>query len=206
VSRSATSVLANLTLLGASSILGIGTALAGSPVGAAPAANDRQIMLYVNQPLWSRGLALRMFGLRIDKVRSLDSVSVQRNTLIDLQLRAHSDFRVEFGRRVTWNIRRGEFGTEATWGHSLISITDSRLADPLKQPTWDPGSYRMNPLAADPSPLQQAVGGGHALEAEFIHPHWSLTRNWGSGESYAPQRSATKMKIVSFGSVRCCVR
>jgi hypothetical protein len=204
VSRYAISLLANLTLLSAASMVTVGTAFAGNPVGAAPAANDRQIMLYVNQPLWSRGVSVRMFGLRIDRLRSVDSVSVQRTTLIDLQLRAHSDFRVEFGRRVTWNIRRGEFGSEVTSGHPQMSIRNFRLADPLTRPNWDLASYRMNPLAADPIPLQQTMGGGHALEAEFIHPHWSLTQSWRSRDSYAPPQSTAKMKIVSFGSVRCC--
>jgi hypothetical protein len=206
VSRYAISLLANLTLLGPASMATLDTAFAGSPVGVAPAANDRQIMLYVNQPLWSRGVSLRMFGLRIDKLRPLDSVSIQRTTLIDLQLRAHSDFRVEFGRRVTWNIRRGEFGPEATSGNFQMSVKNSRLADPLTPPIPGLASYRMNPLAADPIPVQQAMGGRHALEAELIHPHWSLTQSWGSRASDAPPQSATKMKIVSFGSVRCCAR
>jgi hypothetical protein len=73
------------------------------------------LMFYVSQPLWSPG-ASRIYGLRLDQIsvqRSLQastfSAIAPPRSLIDLQFRRNADIRVEFGRRVTFDMRRKEF-------------------------------------------------------------------------------------------------
>jgi hypothetical protein len=190
VSRDAATVLLNMMLLAVALIMAIGTASAG---GAAPAVNDREIMLYVNQPLWSRAGALRMYGFRMDRLRAIDSTSIQRTTLIDFQLRAHSDFRVEVGRRVTWNIGRSEFGPQAGSSYLPMPLRDLKLAEPPGQPPADPTSFRTN---------RAALGLGHAIEDGFIHSHSPLTASWSGCDSCALQQPTIQLKILSFGSVR----
>lgn len=206
MSRHATSLLVSLILLEAASITAIGTVCAGDPVGAAPAVRGPQIMLYVSQPLWSRGVSLRMYGLRMDRLRSVDSIAIQRTPLIDLQLQAHSDVRVEFGRRVTWDIRRGEFGPHSNSVYFQLPIKNSSLGDPLARPLGDPARFRTSPLAADIVPRQQPLGDRHPFEDAFIHSRWPLTESWGAREFYAPRQSTPKGKILSFDSQRCCAR
>jgi hypothetical protein len=137
--------LVSLILLGGASMLSIRSACAGNGVSVAPASHSPQIMLYVSQPLWSRGdSSLRLYGLSIGKPQTPPTTPqqaaiapFQRSALIDLQISAHSDARLEFGRRLIWNITRGTFGPQ---------IKGIRLSDTVRQQPWNPGTSRMSAL------------------------------------------------------------
>jgi hypothetical protein len=89
---------------------------AADAVSAVPGAHGPQLMLYIKQPLGAGG-APRVYGLRIERLATPPTlptpaaiVSTGRREIVDLQIRHYSDVRVEFGRRVTWNVGRQEFG------------------------------------------------------------------------------------------------
>jgi hypothetical protein len=104
------------------SLLGcFASAFAGEPVGAVSPAHGPVLMLYVSQPIGGRG-AMPVFGLRLDQSSALAgkefsssiASSSPRRSLIDVQLsnvrlRHPADLRVDFGRRLTWDVRRQEF-------------------------------------------------------------------------------------------------
>lgn len=80
-----------------------------------PDAHGPQMMLYIRQPLGAG--ATRIYGLRLDRMASTPAlatsgpvVTAGARSIVDLQFRHASDVRVEFGRRVTWNLGRREFG------------------------------------------------------------------------------------------------
>ena len=92
-----------------------------------PAAHGPLMMLYLRQPLGTRG-ATRIWGLRLEQAAAaptqlavltgsmpgaLPAAMPNQRDLVDLQFRRSSDIRLEFGRRVTWNIGRREFGLTA---------------------------------------------------------------------------------------------
>jgi hypothetical protein len=94
------------------------------------------MMLYVRQPLGTRG-ATRVYGLRLDQqggtrpqagamVGTVTSAMPAQRSIVDLQVRRPSDIRVEFGRHVTWNVARREFG-----------LTSSQPTMALRMPTQE---------------------------------------------------------------------
>ena len=154
--RNTASWLVSLILLGGASMLSIRSACAGNAVSVAPASRSPQIMLYVSQPLWSRGdSSLRLYGLCIGKLltppttpRQTAIAPFQRSDLIDLQILAHSDVRLEFGRRLIWNITRGTFGPQSSRSVPAIGvqIKGIRLSDRVRQQPWNPGTSRMSAI------------------------------------------------------------
>ena len=89
---------------------------AAGPVGAVAPPHGSIFMIYITQPLGSRG-ASRVYGLRFSQLvqpNLLSSApmlyaSSPRRSLVDLQIRHQADVRIEFGQRLTWDVRRGEF-------------------------------------------------------------------------------------------------
>ena len=89
---------------------------AAGPVGAVAPPHGPIFMIYITQPLGSRG-ASRVYGLRLSELAQptlLSSApmlyaSSPRRSLVDLQIRHQADVRIEFGQRLTWDVRRGEF-------------------------------------------------------------------------------------------------
>jgi hypothetical protein len=114
---------------------------AANAVNAVPAAHGPQMMLYIKQPLGARG-ATRVYGLRLEQQAAsstpiaampgaLAGELAHQREIVDLQIRHYTDVRVEFGRRVTWNIGRHEFGSSGN----------------------QPGMTIRLPMAAPPTPL-----------------------------------------------------
>ena len=174
----------SLMLLGATSSAPVGVAWPAD-VGPAPAVHGPQLMLYFSQPLWSRGVSVRMYGLKIDRLRTLRfspqspaSDYTQRTALIDLQLRAQLDVRVEFGRHVTWNLRPGEFGPSPGTIGFQMPTRKSELAAVLSRPPWVPERFGMNAAAAYPT-QRQAADAGRPIVREFILPSWPVADTWG---------------------------
>ena len=89
---------------------------AGEPMTAMAPAHGPMLMFYFRQPLWSSGSS-RVYGLRLEQTAIQPFVQSgtfstirQPRSLVDLQVRHNADFRVEFGQRVTWDMRRRDFG------------------------------------------------------------------------------------------------
>ena len=101
-----------------------------------PAAHGPLMMLYLKQPLGARG-ATRIWGLRLEQAAasptqpaalmgampgtSTSAIPNQRE-IVDLQIRRSADVRLEFGRRVTWNIGRREFGLTANQPNMALRL------------------------------------------------------------------------------------
>jgi hypothetical protein len=101
-----------------------------------PAAHGPLMMIYLKQPLGARG-ATRIWGLRLEQAAptptqsavlmgampgaSTSAIPNQRD-IVDLQIRRNSDVRIEFGRRVTWNIGRREFGLTANQPNMALRL------------------------------------------------------------------------------------
>jgi hypothetical protein len=101
-----------------------------------PAAHGPLMMLYLRQPLGARG-ATRIWGLRLEQAATaptqaaaltgsmpgaLPAAMPSQRALVDLQIRRSSDVRLEFGRRVTWNIARREFGLTANQPNMALRL------------------------------------------------------------------------------------
>ncbi|HEX4377507.1 MAG TPA: hypothetical protein VHZ99_10200 [Steroidobacteraceae bacterium] len=106
---------------------GCASIIAGEPGGAVPSAHGPMLMLYISRPIGGRG-STPIYGLRLDQSSGLagnefaplamQSTS-RRRPLIDVQLsnvqlQRPADLRVEFGRRLTWDVRRREFSLPST--------------------------------------------------------------------------------------------
>jgi hypothetical protein len=177
--RNTASWLVSLILLGGASMLSIRSACAGNVVSVAPASHSPQIMLYVSQPLWSRGdSSLRLYGLCIGKLvtppttpQQAAMASFQRSDLIDLQILAHSDVRLELGRRLIWNITRGTFGPSVP--AIGVQIKGIRLSDTVRQQPWNPGTSRMSALVGNPIRRRQVDGESPAVVNTGISSHWT---------------------------------
>lgn len=98
----------------------------------APTAHGPLVMLYIRQPLGAHG-ASRVYGLRLEHQASVPTQPAAlpgtmagtlpgQREIVDLQIRHYSDVRVEFGRRVTWNIGRHEFGLSANQPSMAIRL------------------------------------------------------------------------------------
>jgi hypothetical protein len=88
---------------------------AADQLGMVPTEHGPRLMLYIRQPLGAR--TAPVYGLRLDQMDTAPAlpsagsvVLSARRAIVDLQIRRYSDVRVEFGRRLTWNVGRQEFG------------------------------------------------------------------------------------------------
>jgi hypothetical protein len=127
-------VIRRILLLGA--LLPGSGALMADPIGAVAPAHGPMLMIYVSQPLGSHA-GSRVYGLRLDQAafRPADMGTTSssgfyaaspQHSLVDLQLRKQADVRVQFGQRLTWNVRRTEFELAGARPASPIDFT-SRL-------------------------------------------------------------------------------
>ena len=116
-----TRVVQRLLLCG--SLVGLAQACPADGMSVVPSAHGPMMMLYVKVPLGARGAA-RVYGLRVDQqggtppqagamVDPITSAMPGQRSIVDLQMTRASDVRVEFGRRLTWNVARREFGLSA---------------------------------------------------------------------------------------------
>jgi hypothetical protein len=105
-----------------------------------PGAHGPMMMLYLRQPLGSRG-APRVYGLRVDQqggtppragamVDPVTSAMPGQRSIVDLQFRHASDIRVEFGRHVTWNVARREFGLTTSQPSLALRLPASEAPTP----------------------------------------------------------------------------
>ena len=164
-------------------MISIRAACAGNVVSAAPVSCGPQVMLYVTLPLSSGGSSSRpVFGLRIGEFRKRPTTTqlvakppILRE-LIDVQIVGHSDVRMEFGRRLVWNIMRGSFGSQSSpVVLAIVPIKGIRLSDAVNQESWDPRTSGMSPLAGNRIHALQADGERLAIVAAVISLHWTPT-------------------------------
>ena len=130
----ATRVVQQLLLLGG--LVGLARVCPADGMAVAPGAHGPVMMLYVRQPLGTRG-ASRVYGLRLDQqggtrpqagaiVDTATSAMPGQRSIVDLQIRRASDIRVEFGRHVTWNVARREFGLSASQPSMALRLPESQ--------------------------------------------------------------------------------
>jgi hypothetical protein len=182
VLRKTASLLVSLMLLGGASMLSSRAACAGDVVSMAPASRGPQIMLYVSQPLWSRGSsAPRLYGLRIGQLRmpsttsQLTAIAPVQRELIDLQIVPHSEMRIDFGRRLIWNITRGAFDPHSNQSVLAVAvpIKGIRRSDAANQQPWDPASPGVSTLTGNAIPRRQVDGESLAIINMVIPSHWT---------------------------------
>jgi hypothetical protein len=174
----------SLILLGGASIISMGAACAGNVVSTAPASGGPQIMLYLSQSLWGGGSSsLPRFGLRIGTLRSpatraqLTVEPPMQRELIDLQFFAHSDVRLEFGKRVVWNITRGAFGPRSSQAvlATRVPIKSIRLSDAVRQPLWNPAASAAIAVEGKSVPRPQFDADRPAVVDMAAPSRWTLT-------------------------------
>jgi hypothetical protein len=185
VPRNTASWVVGLVLLGGASMVSISGTGAGNAVSAAPVSCGPQLMLYVTVPLSSHGSSsLPRYGLRIGEFRKrpttpqLLAVAPVQRELVDLQIVPHSDVRVEFGRRLVWDIQRGAFGRQSNLATLAIGvpIKGTRLSDSVNEPTrqpWDGAPAGMSAWSADATRTRQLDGERLAIVAAVIPLHWT---------------------------------
>jgi hypothetical protein len=183
MARSAVNGLVSLLALVAASMSVITSAGPGSGVEAVPAAHGPQIMLYVNAPLGSNGAgSLHWFGLKIEQLRTpptspqLSAAPIERSPLVDLQLPAHSGLRVEFGRRLVWDIKRGTLASRSNTAGPTIGVPSrgQKLPDIDSQQSGEPAYAAI---------LPRHMGGRSAAIANTSSlSQWPATAGWAAGE------------------------
>lgn len=106
---------------------------AADGVTSVPSAHGPMMMLYIRQPLGAG--ATRIYGLRLDQMGSTPTLAATGPTavtgsrgILDLQFRNVTDVRVEFGRRLTWNLGRQEFGLSGNQQGMVIHLNARALS------------------------------------------------------------------------------
>jgi hypothetical protein len=134
-----THVVPQLLLLGG--LVGVVRVCPADGMAVAPGAHGPVMMLYLRQPIGSPGAA-RVYGLRVDQQggtrppagamtdSSVASAMPGQRSIVDLQFRHVSDVRVEFGRRVTWNVARREFGLSSSQPSMALRLPASEAPTP----------------------------------------------------------------------------
>jgi hypothetical protein len=187
VARKTANWVVGLVLLGGASMVSISDANAGNVVSAASVSCGPQLMLYVTLPLWSHGSSsLPRYGLRIGEFRKrpttlqLVAVAPIQRELVDLQIAAHSDIRVEFGRRLVWDIPHGAFAPQSSPATLAIGVPIKviRLPDLVNQQPqlpWDPAPAGMSAWSADATRARQLEGERLAIVTAVIPLRWTPT-------------------------------
>jgi hypothetical protein len=182
MARSAVNGLVSLMALAAASLPVITAAGPGNGVEAVPAAHGPQIMLYVNAPLGTNGGgSLHWFGLKIEQLRTppaspqLSEIPIQRSPLVDLQLPAHSGLRVEFGRRLVWDIKRGTLASRSNPAGPTIGVPSRGQKSPNaeSQQTAEPAYAAILP--------RQIGGTSVAIADTSSLSQWPPTNGWAAG-------------------------
>ncbi len=114
--------------------------VAGDGHVSAPSVQGPQFMFYFSRPLGTRS-APRSYGLRIEQasIRTASpgpaAFSLRRRELVDLRFTAQTDTRIEFGNRVSWDLR----------GHRLGPVNDLPAITLHFQPPPGSASSRHSP-------------------------------------------------------------
>jgi hypothetical protein len=134
-----TRVVQQLLLLGG--LAGVVRVCPADGMTVAPGAHGPVMMLYLRLPIGSPGAA-RVYGLRVDQQGGTrpqagamtDPVTSGampgQRSIVDLQFRHASDVRVEFGRHVTWNVARREFGLSNSQPSMALRLPASEAPTP----------------------------------------------------------------------------
>jgi hypothetical protein len=185
VPRYAVNGLGRQLLLAGASLTAI-AAVAGNGVEAVPSAHGSQVMLYVSGSPWSNAGLLPRLGLRVERLRALASSELaaiapaQSAVLVDLQVRARSDVRVEFGRRVVWDVTRGTLAPQSNPAGTTIGVPMRGV--PLPEAAGlhpgEPGYAGMTGLVGNLTRRRQLAGGSIAPADSSIPSRWPPTQRW----------------------------
>jgi hypothetical protein len=138
-SNRVTRVIQQLLLLGG--LAGVARVCPADGMAVAPSAHGPVMMLYVSQPLGTRGAA-RVYGLRLEQqggtrpqagatVGTVTSAMPGQRSIVDLQIRRTSDVSVEFGHRVTWNVARRELSLSGNQPSMALRLPAPVAAPPM---------------------------------------------------------------------------
>jgi hypothetical protein len=175
-----------LIVLGGASIALIEAGGVSNVVSSARVSCGPQLMVYMTLPLWSRGSSsLPVYGLRVGEFRKrpttpqLVAVAPVQRELLDLQIAARSDVRIEFGRRLVWDIQRGAFGPQSALATLAIGvpIKGARLSEAWNQQPlqpWDPVTSGMSAMTGDPIRTQLVDGERLVILKVVIPSQWAM--------------------------------
>ncbi|MBV8742989.1 MAG: hypothetical protein JOZ12_14465 [Sinobacteraceae bacterium] len=105
----------------------------GAPVGPPP--QGKEIMIYFRQAIGGHH-PVRVYGLRLEQA-SLPPTSpaapvsslIRHRELVSVEFAPHADMRLQFGRRLIWDIGRHEFGVGTIQPYSPFRLwTEASLA------------------------------------------------------------------------------
>ena len=106
---------------------------ASEPISVAPNSNGPEIMFYFKQPIGAPH-ASRIYGLRIDQASvsggtpgNNSMALVGRRDLVNLQVGGPEKWRLDIGRRLTWDVGRKQIGAPSVANYMAL-----RLRDPLR--------------------------------------------------------------------------
>ena len=101
-----------------------------------PPPHGKQIMVYFRQSIGGHG-AGRVYGLRLEQA-SMPSASpsatiaslTRRRELINFEFAPHADIRLQFGRRLTWDVGRHEFGLGSAPIYNAFHLWNNAIPTP----------------------------------------------------------------------------
>jgi hypothetical protein len=182
------------------------TVAAPGPSVIAPALAPRtpQVMLFISRPVGAGATAQPTFGLRVEQVRlAADSGSpdggdpIQHRELINWQMEAHSDIRMQLGRRVTYNLSRGAFASQVRNSAIAMGVPTFRNTSPIVTTPKASGSSELRTFGfPEPRPMvARTIASNPTIRDEYREP--SAVREiaaaavaaFNSGRSHAPQRA-----------------
>jgi hypothetical protein len=108
--------------------------LAAEAGNAVPSAQGPQIMFYFKQPIGSTA-ATRVYGLRIDQASTPPALpgaagigSLGRRELVNLQINAHANVKIDFARRLSWDFGRRQFNLSGDQSDMAVRLPSRAFA------------------------------------------------------------------------------
>jgi hypothetical protein len=107
--------------------------LAGDPTSGVPSAQGPQIMFYFKQPIGAAGSS-RTYGLRIDQSSmpmplpgTAAPGSLNHREIVNLQINAHANVRIDFARRLSWDFGRRQFNLSGDQSDMALRLPSRAL-------------------------------------------------------------------------------
>jgi hypothetical protein len=114
-----------LTAVTAAVLAGSGPLLAGDSTVGVPQYSGTRLMLFVRLPIGARRNSASTFGIRYERATAVTSGAVmpccallRHQALVELQLARGAAARVQFGNRVTWDLRSHQLAPTAMFNGS----------------------------------------------------------------------------------------
>ena len=116
---------------------------AGDSAGFVPQYGGDEFMLFVSRPVGARHGGASTFGIRFERTTFVSSdptmqfcAPLRHRALVELQFARGAATRVQFGNRVTWNLRSHQLAPTAMFNHTWSMPTEALSASVLA--AWTP--------------------------------------------------------------------